>query len=94
MNKIKDILYAKSGGCAPPATPLLRSPPYTDRAYSSPGHAQDADLLYGSQQSANPSSNTGRLSGEGSHFGNARDDTAGVARSASRSTYIMVAPLT
>lgn len=90
MNKIKDILYAKSGGCAPPATPLLRSPPYTDLAYSSPGHAQDADLLYGSQQSAN----TGRLSGEGSHFGNARDDTAGIARFASRSTYIMVAPLT
>ncbi|KAB2573002.1 hypothetical protein DBV05_g8331 [Lasiodiplodia theobromae] len=44
----------------------------------SPGHAQDADLLYGSQQSAN----TGRLSGEGSHFGNARDDTAGIASTA------------
>ncbi|KAL1641795.1 hypothetical protein SLS58_005835 [Diplodia intermedia] len=50
----------------------------------SPGHKQDADMLYGSQQPADPSSRTskdGKLSGEGSHFGSSRDNTTDVASS-------------
>ncbi|KAL0259703.1 hypothetical protein SLS55_005442 [Diplodia seriata] len=50
----------------------------------SPGHKQDADTLYGSQQPADPSSRTskdGRLSGEGSHLGSSRDNTTDVASS-------------
>lgn len=45
-----------------------------DMSHSSPGHKQDADVLYGSQQSASPST-TGQLSGEGSHFDKAKNTT-------------------
>lgn len=43
----------------------------TDPVDSSPGHKQDAETLYGSQQSA--TGNQGKLSGEGSHFAHAKD---------------------
>ncbi|OJD30124.1 dehydrin-like protein 3 [Diplodia corticola] len=50
----------------------------------SPGHKQDADMLYGSQQSADPSSRTskdGRLSAEGSQSGRSKDNTTEAASS-------------
>lgn len=43
--------------------------------HSSPGKAQDDETLYGTGQSNTTNANTGALAGEGSHFGNTRDNT-------------------